>query len=132
MSMTDPVADMLTRIRNAVMRRHESVAMPASRLKGEIARLLKEEGFIRQYKLVSDGPRTSLRIELKYINEDEPVIAGLTRVSTPGRRVYVGSDRVPKVKGGYGIAIVSTNRGVMTDKQSRQGRVGGDVLCYVW
>ncbi|MBI3607292.1 MAG: 30S ribosomal protein S8 [Nitrospirae bacterium] len=133
MSMTDPVADMLTRIRNAVMRRHESVVMPASRLKGEIARLLKEEGFIRQYyKLVTDGPRTSLKIELKYLNEDEPVIGGLTRVSTPGRRVYVGSDRVPKVKGGYGVAILSTSRGVLTDKQSRQTRVGGEVLCYVW
>lgn len=132
MSMTDPVADMLTRIRNAVMRRHESVSMPASRLKGEIARLLKEEGFIRHYKLVSDGPRTSLKIELKYIDEDDPVITGLSRVSTPGRRVYVGSDRVPKVKGGYGVAILSTNRGVMTDKQSRQTRIGGEVLCYVW
>jgi len=98
--MTDPVADMLTRIRNATMRRHESVVMPASRLKGEIARLLKEEGFVRHYKLVTQGVRTALKIELKYLNEDEPVIGGLRRVSTPGRRVYVGADRIPRVKGG--------------------------------
>jgi len=132
MSMTDPVADMLTRIRNATMRRHESVVMPASRLKGEIARLLKEEGFVRQYKLVTQGVRTALKIELKYMNEDEPVIGGLRRVSTPGRRVYVGADRIPRVKGGYGVAILSTNQGVLTDKHARQARIGGEVLCYVW
>ena len=125
MSMTDPVADMLTRIRNATMRRHEAVVMPASRLKGEIARLLKEEGFVRQYKLVTQGARTALKIELKYMNEDEPVIGGL-------RRVYVGADRIPRVKGGYGVAILSTNQGVLTDKHARQARVGGEVLCYVW
>jgi len=132
MSMTDPVADMLTRIRNATMRRHESVLVPASKLKGEIAKLLQEEGFIRQYKLVTEGLRPALKLDLKYLNEEDSVIAGLSRVSSPGRRVYVGADRVPRVKEGYGIAILSTNRGVMTDKQSRRAKVGGEVLCYVW
>jgi len=132
MSMTDPIADMLTRIRNATMRRHESVLVPASKLKGEIAKLLREEGFIRQYKLVTEGLRPALKLDLKYLNEEDSVITGLSRVSSPGRRVYVGADRVPRVKGGYGIAILSTNRGVMTDKQSRRAKVGGEVLCYVW
>lgn len=132
MSMTDPVADMLTRIRNATMRRHESVTMPSSRLKVEIAKLLTSEGFVRNYKLVNAGSRASLKIDLKYIDEDDSVITGLSRVSTPGRRVYVGHDAVPQVKGGYGVAILSTNRGVLTDKQSRQAKVGGEVLCYVW
>jgi small subunit ribosomal protein S8 len=132
MSMTDPIADMLTRIRNAMMRRHESVSMPASRIKADIARLLKEEGFIRDARVVPQGDRKALKIELKYLNEEEPVIAGIERVSTPGRRVYVGHERIPQVKGGYGVAILSTNRGVLTDKQSRQAKVGGEVLCYVW
>jgi len=132
MSMTDPVADMLTRIRNATMRRHETVTMPASRLKGDVARLLKEEGFITGYKLQTRGERTELKIDLKYLNEEDSVIMGIERISSPGRRVYVGSDRIPRVKGGYGIAILSTNRGVMTDKQSRQAGLGGEVLCYVW
>jgi small subunit ribosomal protein S8 len=132
MSMTDPIADMLTRIRNAMMRRHESVVIPASRIKGEIARLLKEEGFVRDARLVPYGGRSALKIELKYLNEEEPVIAGIERVSTPGRRVYVRHDRIPQVKGGYGVAILSTNRGLLTDKQSRQAKVGGEVLCYVW
>jgi small subunit ribosomal protein S8 len=130
--MTDPIADMLTRIRNATMRRHESVLVPASKLKGEIAKLLQEEGFIRQYKLVTEGLRPALKLDLKYLDEEDSVITGLSRVSSPGRRVYVGADRVPRVKGGYGIAILSTNRGVMTDKQSRRAKVGGEVLCYVW
>ncbi|MEO5656088.1 MAG: 30S ribosomal protein S8 [Nitrospiria bacterium] len=132
MSMTDPIADMLTRIRNAAQRRHESVTMPTSRVKVDIAKLLTEEGFVRSYKLVSGTPRTSLKIELKYIDEDDSVITGLSRVSTPGRRVYVRHDRVPHVKGGYGLAILSTNRGLLTDKHARQARVGGEVLCYVW
>ncbi len=106
--------------------------VPASKLKGEIAKLLQEEGFIRQYKLVTEGLRPALKLDLKYLNEEDSVIAGLSRVSSPGRRVYVGADRVPRVKGGYGIAILSTNRGVMTDKQSRRAKVGGEVLCYVW
>jgi small subunit ribosomal protein S8 len=130
--MTDPIADMLTRIRNAMMRRHESVLIPASRIKSEIARLLKEEGFVRDARLVPQGERKALKIELKYLNEEESVIAGIERVSTPGRRVYVRHDRIPQVKGGYGMAVLSTNRGVLTDKQSRQAKVGGEVLCYVW
>jgi small subunit ribosomal protein S8 len=130
--MTDPIADMLTRIRNAMMRRHESVLIPASRIKSEIARLLKEEGFVRDARLVPQGGRKALKIELKYLNEEESVIAGIERVSTPGRRVYVRHDRIPQVKGGYGMAVLSTNRGVLTDKQSRQAKVGGEVLCYVW
>lgn len=132
MSMTDPIADMLTRIRNAMMRRHESVLMPSSRIKIDIARLLKEEGFIRDARVVPQGERKALKIELKYLNEEESVIAGIERVSTPGRRVYVGHESIPKVRGGYGVAILSTNRGVLTDKQSRQAKVGGEVLCYVW
>jgi len=132
MSMTDPIADMLTRIRNAMMRRHESVMMPPSRIKREIARLLKEEGFVRDARVVPHDGRQALKIDLKYLNEEESVIAGIERVSTPGRRVYVGYDRIPQVKGGYGIAVLSTNRGVLTDKQSRQAKVGGEVLCYVW
>ncbi|MFY9224994.1 MAG: 30S ribosomal protein S8, partial [Blastocatellia bacterium] len=129
MSMTDPIADMLTRIRNAMMRRHESVLMPSSRIKVDIARLLKEEGFIRDARVVPQGERKALKIELKYLNEEESVIAGIERVSTPGRRVYVGHESIPKVRGGYGVAILSTNRGVLTDKQSRQAKVGGEVLC---
>jgi small subunit ribosomal protein S8 len=132
MSMTDPIADMLTRIRNAMMRRHESVLVPASRIKTDIARLLKEEGFVRDARLVPQGDRKAIKIDLKYLNEEEPVIVGIERVSTPGRRVYVGHERIPQVKGGYGVAILSTNRGVLTDKQSRQAKVGGEVLCYVW
>ena len=132
MCMTDPIADMLTRIRNATMRRHESVLIPASRIKGEIARLLKAEGFVREVRLVSQDGRQSIRVDLKYLDEEDSVIAGIQRVSTPGRRVYVGQDRIPMVKGGYGTAILSTNKGIMTDKQSRQAKVGGEVLCYVW
>ncbi len=132
MSMTDTIADMLTRIRNATMRRHESVLIPASRIKGEIARLLKAEGFVREVRLVSQDGRQSIRVDLKYLDEEDSVIAGIQRVSTPGRRVYVGQDRIPMVKGGYGTAILSTNKGIMTDKQSRQAKVGGEVLCYVW
>jgi small subunit ribosomal protein S8 len=132
MSMTDPIADMLTRIRNAMMRRHESVLIPPSRIKSEIARLLKEEGFVRDARMVPHEGRQALKIDLKYLNEEEPVIAGIERVSTPGRRVYVGHDRIPQVKGGYGIAVLSTNRGILSDKQSRRAKVGGELLCYVW
>jgi small subunit ribosomal protein S8 len=132
MSMTDPIADMLTRIRNAMMRRHESVLIPASGIKREIARLLKDEGFVRDVRAVTHEGRPAIKIDLKYMNEEDSVIAGIERVSTPGRRVYVRQDRIPSVKGGYGVAILSTNKGVLTDKQSRQAKVGGEVLCYVW
>ncbi|HET8761411.1 MAG TPA: 30S ribosomal protein S8 [Nitrospiria bacterium] len=132
MSMTDPIADMLTRIRNAMMRRHESVLIPASRIKRDIAKLLKDEGFVRDARVVSQEGRQAIKIDLKYLNEDDSVIVGIERVSTPGRRVYVGQDSIPTVKGGYGVAILSTNKGILTDKQSRQAKVGGEVLCYVW
>jgi small subunit ribosomal protein S8 len=129
--MTDPVADMLTRIRNAKQRRHDMVPVPLSKLKVEIARILKEEGFIRSYKVVGEAGTGEIRIFLKYDSE-EPVITDLKRVSTPGRRVYVGKEKIPSVKGGLGIAIISTSKGLMTDQKSRDVKVGGEVLCYVW
>lgn len=130
--MTDPIADMLTRIRNAKQRKHETVNMPLSKLKLEIARILKDEGFIRNYKVGGEAGKEELRIFLKYINEEEPVITDLRRISSPGRRVYVGKDAIPSVKGGLGIAILSTSKGLMTDQKSREIKVGGEVLCYVW
>lgn len=130
--MTDPVSDMLTRIRNAKQRRHESVSIPLSKLKLEIARILKEEGFIRSYKVVSEAGWGELKVYLKYIDEEESMINDLKRVSSPGRRVYVGKDDVPSVKGGLGIAILSTSKGLMTGQKSRDLKVGGEVLCYVW
>jgi small subunit ribosomal protein S8 len=108
------------------------VLIPASGVKREIARLLKDEGFVRDARVVSQEGRQAIKIDLKYLNEDDSVIAGIQRVSTPGRRVYVRQDRIPSVKGGYGVAILSTNKGILTDKQSRQAKVGGEVLCYVW
>ena len=131
--MTDPIADMLTRIRNASRARHESVDVPSSKLKMEIARVLKEQGYIRDYKLVDeDKPQPTLRIFLKYGPDRTQVITGIRRVSTPGRRVYTGKDRIPRVLGGLGIAILSTPRGVMSDREARRAGVGGEVLCYVW
>lgn len=129
--MTDPVADMLTRIRNAKQRRHEVVPVPLSKLKLEIARILKEEGFIRNYKVVGEAGTGELRIFLKY-SSDEPVITDLKRVSSPGRRVYVDKESIPSVKGGLGIAIISTSKGLMTGQKSKEVKVGGEVLCYVW
>lgn len=130
--MTDPIADMLTRIRNAKMRKHETVDAPFSKFKLEIARILKEEGFIRSYRVVGESGKSALRVYLKYVDEEESVITDLKRVSTPGRRVYVGRDAIPSVKGGLGIAIISTSKGLMTDQKSRDLKVGGEVLCYVW
>ncbi len=130
--MTDPVADMLTRIRNAKQRKHEVVPVPLSKLKLEIARILKEEGFIRNYKVVGEAGKGELRIFLKYVDNEEPVITDLKRVSKPGRRVYVGKESIPSVKGGLGIAILSTSKGLMTDQKSRDVKMGGEVLCYVW
>ncbi len=130
--MTDPISDMLTRIRNAVLRRHEFVLVPMSKIKLEIARILREEGFIRNYKVVAVEKKSALKIALKYIDEEESVIAGLKRISTPGRRVYVGNDAIPAACGGLGVAILSTSKGVMTDKQSRKMKVGGELLCHVW
>ncbi|MFM1654475.1 30S ribosomal protein S8 [Brevibacillus sp. B_LB10_24] len=132
MVMTDPIADMLTRIRNANMVRHEKVEIPASNLKKEIARILKEEGFIRDAEFIEDNKQGIIRVFLKYGANNERVITGLKRISKPGLRVYAQSTEVPRVLGGLGIAILSTSSGVMTDKQARQTRVGGEVLAYIW
>jgi small subunit ribosomal protein S8 len=130
--LTDPIADMLTRVRNAVLIRAEKVDIPASRMKLEIAKILKEEGFIRAYKILKDKKQGILRITLKYTQNNEAVISGLKRVSKPGRRVYTGKDAIPSVMGGVGISVVSTSMGVLGDKACRREKVGGEVLCYIW
>lgn len=130
--MTDTIADMLTRIRNANQRRHDVVEMPISKMRTEIARVLKQEGFIKNFQVVKSRPVELLRIHLRYLYEDQSVISGLRRVSRPGRRFYVRKDEIPVVKGGMGIAILSTPKGVMTDRKSRKENTGGEVLCYVW
>jgi small subunit ribosomal protein S8 len=129
--MTDPIADMLARIRNAAGARHRRVDMPISKLKAEIARILKENHFIHDYKLLDDGAHGQLRVYLKYYQE-KPVIRNLRRVSKPGLRKYAGARELPRVRGGLGIAIVSTSQGVMTDKEARAKNVGGEVLALVW
>jgi small subunit ribosomal protein S8 len=130
--MSDPIADLLTRIRNASRAEHEKVDIPASRLKVKIAELLKDEGFIKNYRLIEDDKQGMLRVYLKYGAGNEKMIAGLVRVSRPGRRVYVAKDEIPSILGGMGVAILSTSRGVMTDRESRKQQVGGEVLAYVW
>ncbi len=132
MTMTDPISDMLTRIRNATMVRHDRTDVPASQMKLEIAKILKQEGFIRTFKVVEEGPQGIIRIYLKYAEDGEPVIHGLERVSKPGRRVYRAVDELPRIQNGLGVAVVSTNRGVLTDEQARSLKVGGEVLCRVW
>jgi small subunit ribosomal protein S8 len=132
MSMTDPISDMLTRIRNATMVRHDRTDVPASRIKLEIAKILKQEGFIRTFKVLEEGPQGTLRIYLKYADDGEPAIHGMERVSKPGRRVYRGVEELPRVRSGLGVAVVSTNRGILTDEQARGLSVGGEVLCRVW
>jgi small subunit ribosomal protein S8 len=132
MVMSDPIADMLTRIRNANIVRHETVEIPASKIKREIAEILKREGFIRDAEYIGDNKQGIIRIFLKYGPNNERVITGLKRISKPGLRVYAKSQEIPKVLGGLGIAIISTSSGVMTDKEARQSKVGGEVLCYVW
>jgi small subunit ribosomal protein S8 len=129
--MTDPIADMLTRIRNAAQARQRRVDMPVSKLKAEVARILKENHFIHDYKILDDGRHGVLRVYLKYF-EDRPVIRNLQRVSRPGRRVYTGAQELPRVRGGLGIAIVSTSQGVMTDRQARSHKIGGEVMALVW
>ena len=131
MGMTDPIADMLTRIRNASVRRFETVDVPASHLKANIAQVLKDEGYIKDFKLVSDDKQGVIRVSLKY-DRGRGVIAGLKRVSKPGRRIYVRSDDIPPVLGGLGVSILSTSRGVMTDRQARRTNVGGELMCAVW
>ncbi|NJP36018.1 30S ribosomal protein S8 [Alkalicoccus luteus] len=132
MVMTDPISDMLTRIRNANMVRHTSLELPASNMKKEIADILKREGFIRDYESVEDNKQGMLRIFLKYGANNEKVITGLKKISKPGLRVYAKSDEVPRVLGGLGIAIISSSTGVITDKEARQQKVGGEVIAYVW
>lgn len=132
MVMTDPISDMLTRIRNANMVRHEKLELPASNMKKEIAEILKREGFIRDYEYIEDNKQGVLRIFLKYGPNNEHVITGIKRISKPGRRVYAKSHEVPRVLNGLGIAIVSTSKGVLSDKEARSQSVGGEVLAYVW
>ncbi|HWO78609.1 MAG TPA: 30S ribosomal protein S8 [Bacillus sp. (in: firmicutes)] len=132
MVMTDPIADMLTRIRNANMVRHEVLEVPASKLKKEVAEILKREGFVRDVEHIEDNKQGVLRIFLKYGANNERVITGLKRISKPGLRVYAKADEVPRVLNGLGIAIVSTSQGVLTDKEARAKQVGGEVLAYVW
>lgn len=130
--MTDPIADMLIRIKNALMARHKKVIIPASKIKLEIARILKEEGYIEDYQFIDEKPQGKIEITLKYDEKKRPVIAGVKRVSKPGRRVYMGYRKLPKVLDGLGIAIVSTSQGIMTDYEARKRRIGGEVLCEIW
>ncbi|RJQ31375.1 MAG: 30S ribosomal protein S8 [Peptococcaceae bacterium] len=132
MVMTDPIADFLTRIRNANTVYREKVEVPASRVKKEIANILKQEGFVRDCEFVEDGKQGVIRVYLKFGVNKNRVITGLKRISKPGLRVYARKEEVPRVLGGLGIAIISTSRGIMTDKQARKERLGGEVICYVW
>ena len=130
--VTDTIADMLTRMRNANSMGYADVTVPASKLKVDLARILKEEGFIKDYKVVGEDAQKNILLTLKYGNKKEKVITGLKRISKPGLRVYVKSDEVPKVLNGLGIAIISTSKGIMTDKQARKENLGGEVLAYIW
>ncbi len=130
--MTDPIADMLTRIRNAQMRKHEAVAMPLSKVKVAMLRILRDEGLIRDYKVTGSAPFQEVKVALKYDDTKAPVISGLRRVSKPGLRVYVGHESLPLVKRGMGVAIVSTSKGLMTARVARRSKIGGEVLCHVW
>lgn len=132
MSLNDPISDMLTRIRNGAASAHETVDIPHSMLKAEIARILKREGYVNEFSVVQEGGRSYLRIKLKYGRGDRSIIRGVSRVSKPGLRKYVGSTDVPKVLGGIGTAIISTSRGLLTDREARRSKVGGEVLCYIW
>lgn len=132
MVMTDPIADLLTRIRNANMVRHEKLEVPASNIKKEIADILKREGFVRDVEYIEDNKQGIIRIFLKYGADNERVITGLKRISKPGLRVYAKADEVPRVLNGLGIALVSTSQGVLTDKEARAKKIGGEVLAYVW
>ena len=132
MTMTDPIADMLTRIRNANTVKHETVDVPASNIKKEIVRILLEEGFVRGYDVIEDEKQGIIRIQLKYGQAGEKVIQGIKRISKPGMIVYTNAHEIPKVLNGLGIAIISTSKGILTDKQARKENVGGEVICYVW
>ena len=133
MVINDPIADMLTRIRNAQVARHDAVTMPASNTKKAIAKILLDEGYIKSYDVVDDGLQGSIKVTLKYMNgKSTPVIAGLKRISKPGLRVYARCEELPKVLGGLGVAIISTSKGLMTDRAARKENLGGEVLCYIW
>lgn len=132
MAMTDPIADFLNRIKNGQRARFDKVDIPASRLKTELARILKEEGYIKHYKLIKDNKQGVLRVHLKYSTDREAAVTGIKRISKPSRRVYVGHDEIPRVLNGLGIAILSTSKGIMTDRDARANRVGGEVICSVW
>lgn len=132
MSMTDPIGDMLTRIRNANMVKHESVEMPSSKMKIEIAKILKKEGYIRDFRYYKYQNKFNLKVFLKYGEKNSPTIMGIERVSKPGRRIYSSKDKIPKVLGGLGIAILSTSKGILTDKEARNAGVGGEIICRVW
>jgi len=131
-TISDPIADMLTRIRNAIMARHDSVLIPTSRVKLGIARIIKDEGFINDYEVLKGKPHRAIKIYLKYSEKNQPVLSGLERVSKPGLRVHVQRQEIPRVYGGLGIAILSTSKGVMTGQQAWRQRIGGELLCYVW
>jgi small subunit ribosomal protein S8 len=130
--MTDPIADMLTRIRNANNARHKSVDIPASNIKKQISEILLQEGYIKNYEVIDDNKQGIIRIDIKYGDNDEKVISGLKRISKPGLRVYAKNSEIPKVLGGLGVAIISTSKGIITDKEARNSNVGGEVICYVW
>ena len=132
MVMNDPIADMLTRIRNAQVAKHDSVVLPASNAKKAIAKILLAEGYVKNVDFINDGPQGSIKITLKYVGGKQPVIAGLKNISKPGLRVYAKGEELPKVLGGLGIAIISTSRGLMTDKEARKQMIGGEVLAYIW
>ena len=132
MTMTDPIADMLTRVRNASSAMHDEVSIPSSKIKENIARILVDEGYVDSYEVDADNGHPVIKIRLRYSDERERVIAGIRRISKPGRRVYRGAQELPRVLGGLGVAIISTSQGVMTDKQARRAKVGGEVLAYVW
>ena len=133
MAMSDPIADMLTRIRNANTAKHDTVDVPSSKMKLSIAQILLDEGFIKKYDLIDEGSFKTIRITLKYdADKNEKIISGIKRISKPGLRVYAGKDELPRVLGGLGIAIISTNQGVITDKKARELQVGGEVLAFVW
>ena len=129
---SDPIADMLTRIRNGSRAEHEKVDIPSSKLKVRVAEILKDEGFIKNFRVLEDDKQGMLRVYLKYGPGNEKIISGLVRVSTPGRRVYVGHTDIPSILGGMGVAVISTSRGVITDREARKQKVGGEVLAYVW
>ena len=132
MTVSDPIADMLTRIRNAIMARHDFVLVPSSKTKLSIARILKDEGFITEYEVLRGKPHRVIKLYLRYDGNNQPIISGLERMSKPGLRVYVGQKEIPRVYGGLGVAILSTSKGVMTGKQAWRRGIGGELLCYIW